>query len=194
MIRQYQNVDFEQIITIYNTTKLNRSRLDNPQYVSRIQRDGFLLGVDNSAEIKSEIDGSLQTLVYEDNSKILGFIIADHSKKQQYIDDEYKTWFDTGLKTAYYQDTVSMTLATVAVDPNSLQKGIASQLLDSLEIFLREKKYKYLFSIICMSPLTNCASIVWHSKQGFKRLAMSRPRPQLLNLEWYSSVLFYKKI
>jgi N-acetylglutamate synthase-like GNAT family acetyltransferase len=117
--------------------------------------------------------------------------VADHSNK--FLDDEYKTWFDPELKDIYYHSSAAMNMHTLAVHPHSKQTGVATALSTELERQLLTKGITYLFSIITIGPLTNCPSLLLHTKLGFERVAMSRPR-DMFNLKNYLSVLLCKRI
>lgn len=193
MIRPFHPADFDQIIKIYNSVKLDRTKLGDPLYEASVQKNGFLLGLDTPEDIKTEIEKSYLTLVSENNGQVDGYLIADHGADQLYVDDEFKTWFYPDLKDIYYSSPACMTINTIAVDPTSSQKGIATALYNELLKILLGKNFEYLFSIVSLSPLTNCPTIIWHTRQGFCRFAMSRPR-KLFNLENYSGTLLFKKL
>lgn len=193
MIRNAIPTDLKRLQEIYRNVTIDRSKLGDPVYETTIQQNGFLIGTDEPHTLVEELTGAHHFLVSEDNDKILGYMIADHRQEQKYYDDEYKTWFDQSLKEIYYSDPKSMSLSTVAVDRKSSGKGIATDLLMYLEESLRKENFTHLFSIVSLAPLTNCASLLWHTKQGFKRMAMGRPR-RLFELDNYAAVLMYKKL
>ncbi|MEK7165787.1 MAG: GNAT family N-acetyltransferase [Patescibacteria group bacterium] len=193
MVRKARVTDIKSILNIYNKVKLDRGRLGDVLYESEIQKNGFLLGLDTSDTFIKEVNEAYMFIVDEDGDKIVGYLIADHSEEQKYYDDEYKTWFDPELKNFYYQNPKGMTLASIAVDPQYGRKRIAAGLLSCLEDRLIKESYQYLFSIVTLAPVTNCPSITWHSKNGFKRLAMGKPR-RLFDLDNYSGILLCKHL
>ena len=192
MIRKAEEKDLEQLLDIYSRVALDRSRLGDLAYETQIQKEGFLLGIDSEEDYRKQLSEAYSFLVFEDNGKILGYLIADHREK--FYDDEYKTWFDHNLKEIYYRSPQAMSLSTLATKPNSFQKGVATALLNHLQNQLRKEGYQYLYSIITLAPLTNCPTIVWHTKNGFTRLAMGKARGKLFDLPWYSGVLLYKRL
>lgn len=192
MIRKATPDDLEKLLAIHNKVRLDRSQLGNPQYEAHIQKTGFLLGIDEPHSLEEELEGAYQFLVAEEDGEVKGFLIADHREEQKFYDDEYKTWFDLELKDTYYKSEKGMTVAVVAVDPDYAGKGIATEMLKHLEDQLSQEGFEYLFSIVTMAPLTNCSSLIWHTKNGFKRLAIGVPR-KLFELDNYAAVLFYKK-
>lgn len=193
MIRKFEKKDFNSIVSIYDSVKLDRSKLGDFKYCASVQQNGFLLGLDSSDDIKKEIERSYITLVYEEDGEVKGYLIADNSEDQKFMDDEYKFWFDAKLKDCYYNNPKGMSISSVAVDPGFFGKGVATELLKELENELKNKSYEYLFSIIPLAPLTNCSSLVWHTKNGFSRLATGKPR-RLWELDNYVGVLMYKKL
>lgn len=192
-IRKFELSDLDQIYGIYQKVSLNRNKIGNSEYETLIQKNGFLLGLDTKVDLEKEIIEANHVIVAEDNNKIVGYLIADDSDYQKFDDDEYKTWFDLDLKKIYYTDQKVITLASIAVDPDFGMQGVGKLLFDNLLIWLKENNFEYLFSIMTVAPLTNCATILWHTKMGYKRLAMGRPR-KLFNLENYVGILMYKKL
>lgn len=184
--------DIPQILSVYESVKLDRTRLGNAEYETRIQKEGFLLGSDDAETYKKLISEAPSFLVAEEDGKIVGYIIADHREK--FYDDEYKTWFDLKLKEIYYNSPKAMTIATVAVDPGYGRRGLATTLLKKLKKELKSQGFKHLYSIITLAPVTNCPTVLWHAKNDFKKIAMGRPRERLFDLEWYVGVLLYREI
>ena len=194
MVRKATVGDLDEIFSIYNKVKLDRTRLGDSSYAASIQRNGFLLGLDDRGTLEKELSSAYEFLVAEQETKIVGYLIADHAKEQKFYDDEYKTWFDLQVKDFYYQSPKGMSIESVVIDPDYSRKGIADQLLQSLERKLRNEFFEKLFSIVTIAPVTNCPTIVWHTKNGFKRLAMGKPRERFFDLDWYSGVLLYKNL
>lgn len=193
MIRKAKHEDLDDLMAIYQQVKLDRSKLDDQEYETEIQKRGFLLGLDTPETFLKQIDIAYEFLVNEREGKILGYLIADHREEEKFHDDKYKTWFDSKLKDFYYHDPMGMTIASIACIPEESRKGIATGLLKFLENRLKKEKYQYLFSIVTLAPITNCPTIVWHAKNGFKRLAMGKPR-RLFDLDNYSGVLLHKNL
>lgn len=190
-IRPAKSTDIEAIYTIYEKVSLDRSQLGNVAYETEIQKKGFLLGLENKSHYEKWLQEAYLFLVVEEDGKIIGYIVGDHREK--YYDDEYKTWFDEKLKDLYYHSPHAMTVSCIALDPEYSKKGIASGLLTALEEKLRAEKYKYLFSIITMAPVTNCPSLLFHTKKEFRRIAMGRPR-RLFELDNYVGILLCKNL
>jgi len=193
MIRDAITKDLDELQQLHNSVQLDISKLGDVAYEAEVQKKGFLLGTDEAHDMNEELDKAYKFLVYIEGGEIVGYLIADHRIEQKFYDDEYKTWFDSELKDFYYSNEKGMTIATIVVAPEHTGKGIATALLNQLEDVLKQDKYEYLFSIIVMAPITNTPSIIWHTKSGFKRLAMGRPR-RLFELDNFASILMYKKI
>jgi GNAT superfamily N-acetyltransferase len=192
-IRKATLGDLDSLNTIHASVILDRSQLKDVAYQADIQNKGFLLGTDDPHDIAEEISNAHQFLVAEEENKLLGYAIADHREEEQYYDDEYKTWFDLSLKELYYNSPKAMSLSTIATDPSIIKKGVATSLLKSLEEQLLGEEFTHLFSIVSIAPLTNCPSLLWHTRNGFQRLAMGKPR-RLFELDNYSAILFYKEL
>lgn len=191
MIRAAQLSDLSQIWHIYQSVTLDRSRMDDPAYQYQLQKNGFLLGQDTRVDLQRLIIEADLFLVSVDGDQLNGYIIAD--KSDTFQDDEYKTWFDETVKDIYFNSPSIMCIHTLAVNPDSNHTGVASQLLAEFEQQLKLKGITHLFSIITLGPLTNCASLLFHTKRGSKRLAVSRPR-RMFELDHYASVLLYKQL
>ncbi|MDQ3099300.1 MAG: GNAT family N-acetyltransferase [bacterium] len=191
MIRNTTINDLESLDTIKNKVKLDPARLDDCEYQYTIQKTGFLLGSDEIYDAKALLNKAEEFLVLEEGNKIKGFISCDHEDK--YLDDEYKTWFSEDAKSIYYSDPKATSIYAVAVDLECAQSGVASSLLGALEQRLMQKGFRYLFSIVTMSPVTNCPSLLFHSRNNFKRVAMGRPR-ELFGLKNFASVLLMKEL
>ncbi len=189
-IRRAKESDLDRVMMIYGEVKLDRNKLGDPLYESKIQKQGFLLGLEDRNIYRNLLTNAYAFLVAKENRKVVGYLVADHRDK--YHDDEYKTWFDQSYKDLYYESPQGMSLATIAVDPDYAGKGVATKLLRKLEYKLNREGFKYLYSIITLAPVTNCPSIVWHSKNSFRRLAMGRVRKRFFDLNWYSGGLLYK--
>lgn len=193
MIRPATKEDLPTIQNIYNNAILNRNKLGDSDQETAIQKKGFLLGVDDPHDLEEYITDSYQFLVAESDGIVTGFLIADHSEEQKFYNDEYKTQFDVDLKKFYYDNPKGMSLVEIAVDTMYAQKGVATELLKYLEAQPKKDSFTYLFSIVTIAPVTNTASLLWHTKQGFTRLAMGRPR-KLFELENYAGVLLCKEL
>ncbi len=170
---------------------LNRELLYDKNYRYRIQKEGFLLGLDTKDDLQQFISDDNLFLVYENDHQLRGYLMIDY--KKDFLDDEYKMWFDGNGKHLYYDLSLGASLNTVAVDRSSREKGIAFQLLSEAEQQLKKTGVKNLFSIITSAPITNCASLLFHTKMGFNRLAVSKPR-KMFELDNYCSTLLYKAI
>lgn len=190
MIRNATTEDVKSLFRLYKRVSLNKEKLSDPLYRASIQRSGFLLGGDTEEDMKRLIEQSVCFLVYEQRANILGFAIA--STEKEYKDDQYKIWFDKNIKQIYYRNT-SVSLLSIAVDPEVSGKGVAGKLLYVLEQKLKLQEFCYLFPVIAISPITNCPSFVFHEKHGFERIATGIPR-KLFGLCHYASVLLYKKL
>jgi len=191
-IRPATKEDIDGIVAVYDRVKLHRDKLSDPHYCAYIQKHGFLTNQETRGSLFDLIGGSYEFLVSVDSGLVNGFLIADH--KDKFGDDDYKTWFDPKLKSEYQNGLRVITLTTIAVDPTCIGQGIAAKLLNRLLLDLKTDGFQYLFSIVTIAPITNCPSLVWHAQNGFKRLAMGKPREKLFDLNWYASVLFYTPI
>lgn len=192
IIRKALQTDIEGIMRVYKKERLDRSQINQRDYLVDVQKRGFLLGLDSQEIYQRLINEAHLFLVAEADQKIIGYLIADHREK--FYDDEYKTWFDLELKEIYYHHPRAMSISHLAVDYDYSRQGVATILFQKLIAVLKDEGFKHLFSIITLAPLTNCPTIVWHTKNGFRRIAMGRPREMLFDLKWYVGVLLYRSM
>jgi N-acetylglutamate synthase-like GNAT family acetyltransferase len=190
MIRKAVEEDIEVIYKIYLEQALDYTKLNDTEYLAQVERNGFVLGLDKIEEFEEQITGAKMFLVHEEDGQILGFAIADNRDKFQ--DNENKIWFDPEIKKNYFNEKM-MTLTNIAVGKNSFKKGVGRALLEHIEKELKQSGYQYLFSIITISPILNSASVIFHTRNGFKKTAMIKPS-KLGELENYVPMLFYKII
>lgn len=183
--------DLPAIYSLYSRIALDHSRLGNVSYEETIQKQGFLMGIDTKEDITKTITDAHHFLLAYTNDQLVGYLVTDH--KEKFYDDEYKTWFDPGLKDRYYHDPKSMSIQALVVEPTFGRQGIATRLLAEELFTLTSQGFTHLFSIITLAPITNCPTIAWHTKHGFKRMAMGRPR-RLFDLDNYVGVLLYKSL
>jgi ribosomal protein S18 acetylase RimI-like enzyme len=163
----------------------------NVQYTSHISKQGFLLGRESNESLKELLEKAHIFLVDEEEGKVKGYIIADHTK--EFKDNENKVWLDAKAKEYYYEDDQSMTIESIAVSNNHLHQGVGSKLLLYLEDELISRQYKYLFSIISIAPVQNDASVSFHEKNHFRKVAESKPRT-LFEIENYAAALYFKEL
>ncbi len=188
MIRPAILQDYEQVKHIKKQLGLNREKLSDNLYKEKIEKEGFLLYPDLSLEKYTSYLSDI-FLVYEENRKILGFIqiSSEHEVKK----DSPVEWYKPEMKEIYFSQPHAG-LHRIALDLRAKGKGIATQLLEeALQKIPHETKY--LFSIVVISPAKNNASIVWHEKHGFEKVARIR-YTEHAELEDYQSILYAKKL
>lgn len=191
MIRNATLVDYQAIENIHDKSIIDLEHLSDPQYQYRIQRTGFLLGTDEGITTTQLINNNEEFLVYEADDKVVGYLSCSHEEK--FIDDEYKTWFNSELRKIYYNDPHATCMYTISVDSKIHNMGVATELLNELINRLRSKGFTHLFSIVTISPVTNIPSLLWHTKNGFIRIAMGKPRT-LFKIDHYAAVLLCRQL
>jgi|ERR1700722_6583137 len=192
MIRKATINDLENIYSLYQANSLDISRLTDAEYSTRVQHDGFLVALDNKDDIRERIQTNFLFNVYEVEGNIAGFITIN---KEVYFpeDSDNIMWFSDKLKAIYYHSDTFMTLHEIIVDQSYKGKGIGKVLLEDSLKTLKEKKYTDLFSIVTTGPVTNCASLLFHTRNDFERACVSMP-DDLFGLKNYQSLLLHKKI
>jgi len=192
MIRKATINDLENIYSLYQANSLDISRATDAAYATKVQHDGFLVALDNKDDIRERIQTNFLFNVYGLDGKVAGFITIN---KEVYFpeDSDNIMWFNNKLKAIYYHSDTFMTLHEIIVDQTYKGKGIGKMLLEDSLKTLKEKKYTDLFSIVTTGPVTNCASLLFHTRNGFERACVSMP-DDLFGLKNYQSLLFHKQI
>ena len=191
MIRKATVTDINFIFEIYSSYCIDEKRVDHADYQYEIQKTGFLLGLNNKKTIKDLIKTADLFLVDDYNTKIRGYVIFN--KEKDFKDDNFKIWLDISSKKRYYNDPSAISIYEIAINKEYKAKGVASELLIRSEQILKKKGIKIIYSIVTIAPLTNCPSLLFHHKNGFRRVAMGIPRT-LFKLKNYSSILFEKPV
>ena len=192
MIRKATNDDLENIYSLYQANSLDIPRVTDASYATRVQHDGFLVALDDKTDILERIQINFLFNVYELDGKVAGFITIN---KEVYFheDSDNIMWFSNKLKEIYYHSNTFMTLHEIIVDQTYKGKGIGKMLLEDSLKTMKEKQYTDLFSIVTTGPLTNCASLLFHTRNGFERACVSMP-DDLFGLKNYQSLLLHKRI
>lgn len=192
MIRKANHADLDQIWKLHADYILDVNRVAEPEYGAEVQSRGFIVSESTKDDIAKRIDKSLIFNVYEENGQILGLI--DINKEIYFPEDaENIIWTSDELKNSYFHRDDSIVLHYIAVDMDSRGKEISKKLFDSGVKQLAVVGFKDLFSIVTTGPLTNCPSIIWHTKMGFDRACVTIPI-DLFGLRNYTSLLLHKKI
>jgi len=189
MIRKVTLKDLNSIFDIYSSYCIDRKRVEDTIYQYGIQESGFFLGLDKKETIRDLIHSANLFLVDEYNGEIRGYIVF--SKEADFKDDNYKIWIDTASKNNYYNNPYAISVYRIAICKEYKAKGVASELQKKSEQILEKEGIKIIFSTVTVAPLTNCPSLLFHHRNGFRRVAIGLPRT-LFSLKNYSSILFKK--
>lgn len=192
MIRKATSEDIDSIWSIYSSIVFDVNKIDNHEYSSTAQKNGFIISESTKEEVASRITSSQDFQLYEEGGEIQGFLDIN---KETYFPEEADNiiWFDENLKEEYFHGNNNTALHLIALNQNARNKGIASSLFNTSLNKLKDSNLKYLFSIITIGPVTNCPSLVWHEKNGFKRVCVTMPI-ELFGLKDYMSLLLCKTI
>lgn len=191
MIREAKSTDSEQIKSIINNYILDREKLDDFVYCAKKQRDGFIATADFE-DLQEKVHSSKLFNVYEKEETICGFIVAN---RELYFPEEAQNiiWLDKNAKEVYFHGEKSIELHYIAVEPSYKNKGVATKLFEQSISELKNEGFTDLFSIVALGPLTNCSSIIWHTKRGFKRVCVTMPF-DIFGMKDYQSILFHREL
>ncbi len=192
MIRKAIPSDIDQIWQIHSSYILDTTQTGDPTYTTTVQKQGFLLDLETKNEFGSRITNDTSFFVWDESNVVLGFIDIN---KEIYFPQEADNiiWMEEGLKENYFNDPRSTVLHTIAVKSDQKEKGIASRLLIHTIRELKKQDYQKIFSIVVFGSVTNCPSLLFHSRHGFRRACVSMPM-DLLGIKNYQSLLFVKDL
>jgi L-amino acid N-acyltransferase YncA len=189
MVRKARLADLNQVISIYQSWCINRDKLDDYKYCAELQKRGFLLGLDDRDTYQRLIDKARLFYVFVESRKVLGYAIFNQDIESE--DNRYKVWLDSEGRELYYNNSASVSIFEIAVRKDASRRGVASKLLKKAIVGLKSQGYRYLFSVVTVSPITNCSSIIFHEKHGFRRVATGVPT-RLFDIDNYASILYCK--
>lgn len=192
MIRKATLDDIDQIWKLHTDYIFDVNRVSESDYGTQVQSRGFIVADLTREDVLTRIQKSHIFNVYEEDGKVLGLIDIN---KEIYFPEEATNivWLDSKLKEKYFRGDKSIALHYIAVDSCAKGKNIAKQLFGDALTQLAQKGYTDLFCIVTTGPLTNCPSIIWHTKQGFHRACVTLPI-DLFGLKYYTSLLFHLSI
>jgi N-acetylglutamate synthase-like GNAT family acetyltransferase len=193
MIRQAELSDLNDIVRIRESVTIDMDRLDDLEYRVDMQRNGFLLpSGPNAEELREELS---QYSVSEHEEQVVGsfYVHAD-----QIIPQEQNVfWLKPNLRDAYYSSPQGR-IGGISVSPDSRQKGVATEMLHAAEKRFRAEGIHWLFAFIVLTPVTNFASMMFHEKNGFDRVATSSPylfeAGNGFQIEGYQFMLYGKQL
>ena len=189
MIRQAELADFDAIVHIRESVALDVDRLDDTDYRVQIQRDGFLLPTGLSIE-RFQAEFYQTCSVAEREGQVVGYVRLQED--QDMPPGAEVSWMRPDLKDAYYANPHAG-IYGIAVLPEAKQHGVATEMLQAAERQVRARNVTWLFSEIVTSPVTNLASLIFHEKNGFERVALTEPT-QAYGMEGFQNLLYGKKL
>jgi len=188
MIRQAELADFDAIVHIRESVALDVDRLDDADYRVQIQRDGFLLPTGLSLERFQAVLPSYS--VAEREGQVAGYLRLQENQAMPPEADVF--WLRPDLKDAYYSKPHAG-IYGIGVLPEAKQHGVATEMLEVAERQVRARNVTWLFSEIVTSPVTNLASLIFHEKNGFERVALTEPT-QAYGMEGFQDLLYGKQL
>src|SRR3989338_7463791 len=167
MIRIAKTDDSKRIFALYKRVALNWEKIDDESYRKKIQLSGYLFGISSEKELEHQITNAFLTLVYEENSTIIGYVLLN---KETYFPKEAENimWTKKEFKNSFFTPETMATVYHITVDPNYSRMHIGRKLLKKGEKIAKKKGIKQLFSIIQINPIINVPSVIFHSKQNFE--------------------------
>lgn len=179
------NLDFEQVIEIQKQSLLDFSKISNLNYRDEIRNNGFFIApytLDELIEDKNKI-----LLGIKEKNEVLAFVWVS-----EYVNDRDYIWFDEKIKENIFNKKIYK-LKAIGVTKSKQGKGLASELLKNLNLYLKDKSIKYLVASIATNPIKNSASANFHKKNGFEEVAIS-PKHEYFEFKDYQCSLFAKKL
>jgi ribosomal protein S18 acetylase RimI-like enzyme len=194
MIRQAELADFREITQVRDSVTLDMDRLrDDVDYRVQVQQDGFLLptGIDFD-----HFQADLPNYgVAENEGEVAGYC---HLSYCQGMSPAEVSWLKPELKDVYWSVTEHAELDGIGVSPQAKRGGIASEILQAAEGRVRARNIPWLFSFVVLTPVTNFASMMFHEKNGFNRVAVLHPTiyedANGFQLDGFQSFLYGKQV
>ena len=117
MIRIATTQDTRRLYELYQKVALNGEKLSDESYKKKIQLAGYLFGISSEKELEHQINNASVTLVYEENSTIIGYLILN---KETYFpkETEHIIWTKKEFKNNFFTPETMATVYHIAVDPN----------------------------------------------------------------------------
>jgi len=192
MVRQIKLQDYEDILHIKESLLLDYSRINESEYRVKSEQAGFF--VYKKPQTKEEFVKDLQKihLVYEENGKVKGYLRIDESPEMKNDKDFDVLWYKPEMRDVYYT-LPHAALAGIGLLPEIAKKGIAKELLTTAIAEVKKKDIPYVFAFVVLSPVTNIASLLFHERNGFERIACCTAS-ELFDLKNFQSFLYGKKL
>ncbi len=192
MIRRATHPDLDQIYTIYKSYCLDIHRLKDSNYTTRIQKEGFIFNLESRNDVLEDVEQANIFDVFDHSGEILGLLIA---KPKLYFPEDATNahWLIPKCKNIHYHSATSITLHLICVKEQNRNKKIGTQLFEHCLRQLKDRGIKSIFSIVTLGPVTNCASLSFHTQAGFVRACVTSPI-DILGISNMQSVLFYKDL
>jgi N-acetylglutamate synthase-like GNAT family acetyltransferase len=153
----------------------------NSFYLDRINKSqGFLILKRNFEYVKSKLE-NYRVLI--ENGKVLGYIEIEHATLGKFLQLE---WFDIEYHKFIKSHNDFMYIEQIAVNNEYVGRGAGKFLVDN--IINEYTEYPFLSSIIT-KPYRNNASIEFHTKCGFRQVALEN---FIYESHDYESLLFQR--
>jgi len=112
--------------------------------------------------------------------------------RQSITSDANIHWLRSDLKEAYYAQP-HVKINWLGVLPEAKRLGVATEMLRAAEKRLRIQGVPWLFSAIVSAPVTNIASLLFHEKHGFERIALTEP-VEIWGLAGFQNLHYVKQL
>jgi ribosomal protein S18 acetylase RimI-like enzyme len=188
MIRQAKLSDFDAIVHIRESVALDITRLEDKDYRVQIQRSGFLLPTGLGIE-EFRADVSSYS-VAEREGQVAGYLRL--TEEQEVPPEAEAFWLRPDIRDVYYSRPHAY-IWGIGVLPEAKHHGMATEMLQTAERQSRARNAPWLFSEIVTSPVTNLASLLFHEKYGFERIALGEPK-QAYGMEGFQNLVYGKRL
>lgn len=173
MIQFATGSDLDQIIEIQKQNLFDFSQIKNKDYIANIKKTGFFIAPHSLEELKNEQGKIL--LVKKEKNQVLAYI-----------------WINVCLDK-YKNSQKTYKIKEIGVLKNYNRNGFGTELLEYSYQFLTDRSVKYLVSSVAFNPVINLASINFHEKHDFDKVAVSPPLP-FLGFKSYQCLIYLKKL
>jgi ribosomal protein S18 acetylase RimI-like enzyme len=173
MVRKATKEDYDSIISIRSEYTLDFTNLNNPDYVAKVQEEGFLIRSYPLTDFISDIKEYFY--VYENDGKVVGYIRLKSRVDSLYLHDETNMWMNPLYKDIFFNDPLHAEIDSIAVSRQYKDSDILKQILRVLIRDIKARGFKYLFSSITYAPIINLPYMLWYETNGFEKVCLTTP-------------------
>jgi GNAT superfamily N-acetyltransferase len=191
MVRKAKEEDYQSIITLRESYILDREQLHNPDYLSRIQKEGFLIRSYSKTDFLSDLNNTF--LVHEEDGKLIAYLRIENSIDSDFQYDRLNVWMNNDYKDIYFNESNHAEIGAIGVAKEYLNTDVLKDLLDSAIEQLKVNGCKYLFSSVVYAPIVNMYALFLYEECGFEKVCLTTSA-NMNDMVDYQGLLYVKAL